>query len=268
MIDFRSHPLYPADIIEEHTYALATRGFTALENFLTPEECAYYKARLEVAVAGYTPRESARSHLDKYHLHDLLCRDVAFARQLEDPRLEQVVTAALDKCWVLYAYTTSSLPPQGTNYGSRLHVDSPRLIPGYPTNIGLLWALDDFTTENGGTWLLAGSHHDSRVPTESYFNRYATQVTCKQGTLLVFNARTWHRAGENRTAQWRHSLTMNVCRPYMKQRMDWVRFIPTNISDQLNAQARRIIGFDTRLPTSLDEFFVPDSERLYKPGQE
>jgi hypothetical protein len=54
----------------------------------------------------------------------------------------------------------------------------------------------------------------------------------------------------------------------MKQRMDWVRFVPKEIVEQLNEQARRIIGFDTRLPTSLDEFFVSDSERLYKPNQE
>ena len=29
----------------------------------------------------------------------------------------------------------------------------------------------------------------------------------------------------------------------------------------------RLIGFDTRLPTSLEEFFLPEERRLYKPGQ-
>jgi hypothetical protein len=50
--------------------------------------------------------------------------------------------------------------------------------------------------------------------------------------------------------------------------MDWVRFIPSEITDQLNQQARRIIGFDTRLPTSLEEFFQPIDKLFYKPGQE
>jgi hypothetical protein len=49
--------------------------------------------------------------------------------------------------------------------------------------------------------------------------------------------------------------------------MDWVRFIPDEISNQLNQSARRIIGFDTRLPTSLEEFFLPEEQRLYKPNQ-
>ncbi len=100
------------------------------------------------------------------------------------------------------------------------------------------------------------------------FEANCVQVTCKKGSLLVFDARAFHRAGENKTTEWRHSLTMNVCRPYMKQRMDWVRFIPASISDKLNQQAKRIIGFDTRLPASLEDFFVDDDKRFYKPNQE
>ena len=53
----------------------------------------------------------------------------------------------------------------------------------------------------------------------------------------------------------------------MKQRMDWVRFIPEEISSRLNARARRVIGYDTRVPTTLEEFFVPEDQRLYKAGQ-
>jgi len=43
--------------------------------------------------------------------------------------------------------------------------------------------------------------------------------------------------------------------------------VPEAIARDLSVQARRILGFDTRVPASLDEFFLPDSERLYKPGQ-
>jgi hypothetical protein len=46
-----------------------------------------------------------------------------------------------------------------------------------------------------------------------------------------------------------------------------VRFVPPAIAEQVNAQARRLIGYDTRLPASLDEFFLPEAQRLYKPNQ-
>jgi ectoine hydroxylase-related dioxygenase (phytanoyl-CoA dioxygenase family) len=133
--------------------------------------------------------------------------------------------------------------------------------------MGILWALDEFTLENGCTKVLPGSQHTKLIPDKDFFEKNCHSVPCPKGSLIIFNARVWHRAGKNLTKKWRHSLTLNMCRAYMKQRMDWVRFIPDEISEQLNTQARRIIGFDTRLPKNLEEFFIPDNQRLYKPNQ-
>jgi len=187
---------------------------------------------------------------------------------LEDPRVEQAFSPFLGPNWIMYAHTSSSLPPKGANHGSRIHVDSPRLIPGYPTNMGVIWTLTDFTSENGATKVLPGSLHSTKIPTEELFESNCVELTCKKGSVCFFNARLFHRAGVNNSDAWRHSLTMNVCRPFMKQRMDWVRFVPDNIADQLNESARRIIGYDTRLPSNLNEFFVDEKDRLYKGGQE
>ena len=53
----------------------------------------------------------------------------------------------------------------------------------------------------------------------------------------------------------------------MKQRMDWVRFLRPEIVTELNEQGRRLIGFDTRLATTMEEFFLPEDQRLYKANQ-
>jgi len=47
-----------------------------------------------------------------------------FAGLLEDPRLQQLLAPLLGESWILYAFTSSSLPPGGSNYGNRIHVDS------------------------------------------------------------------------------------------------------------------------------------------------
>lgn len=267
-MNFTDFELLQKSTIDAHRYHMDTRGYSVIRNFYDEGICAYLEKALEKAVNEYVPVGTDRSIKDKYLLHDLMSRDIVFCRTLEDPRLQQLVSAILDDFWIMYAYTSSSLPPGGKNYGSRIHVDSPRFITNYPTNVGLIWLLNDFTEENGATKVLPGSHHSSITPSEDLFNSSAVQLTGKKGDLVIFNARVFHQAGENRSNKWRHSLTMNVCRPYMKQRCDWVRFIPQEFSNQLNDQARRIIGFDTRLPTSLAEFFVEDKDRLYKPNQE
>lgn len=268
-MDFSGNKKYDDSFIFDHIYKMQTVGFSIIEEFYGENECFYLKSVLEKAIEEYEPfGGSERSLKDRYHMHDLLVKDIAYGKTFEDPRLQQLVGAILGENWIMYAYTSSSLPPYGNNYGSRIHVDSPRVIRDYPTNLGIIWALDDFTIENGATYVLPGSHNTDLIPSESLFEKNSIRLTCKRGALVVFNARVWHSAGTNTTENFRHALTLNVCRPYMKQRMDWVRFIPEAISSQLNEQARRIIGFDTRLPSSLEEFFLPEGKRLYKGGQE
>ena len=257
-----------ATALAEHAYAMRTRGYNVVPGFLEAAHCERLKAALQRALETYQPRAtSERSALDRYLMHDLVCRDLEIARLLDDPRLQPLVAPLLGEHWILYAFTSSSLPPGGTNYGRRVHVDSPRYVPDYASNVGLIWALDAFHRDNGGTEVLPGSHNSPDTPSEDYFDRNCVQVECPQGSLIVFQARLFHRSGINRSAKFRHALTLNACRSFMKQRMDWVRFVPRAIAEQLGAQGRRLIGYDTRLPTSLDEFFVPDSERLYKPNQ-
>lgn len=262
---FRGRAPLDASAIQSHVYHLQTRGYTVIDGFLSAAECEFFKQRLAAAVQD---EAAATGKAEQEHIQDLLARDLAFCRLLEDPRLQLLVEPLLGKAWVMYAFTTSSVPPAGTNYGHRIHVDSPRLIPGYATNIGLIWALDPFKAENGATEVLPGSHHNAQVPAEDLFERARVQVTCAGGALIVFQARLFHRAGRNSTPHWRHSLTMNVCRPYMKQRMDWVRVIPRAFSDSLDEQARRLIGFDTRVPASMEEYLLPADQRLYKANQE
>jgi ectoine hydroxylase-related dioxygenase (phytanoyl-CoA dioxygenase family) len=253
--------------LSEHHYALATLGYAVVPDALPLDFCGHLRRLLQQAVDAYVPASSERSKLDRYLMHDLLCQDAAFAALLEDPRLQQLLSPILGEHWILYAFTSSSLPPGETNYGHRLHVDSPRFIPGYPTNMGVMWALDDFQAQNGATEVLPGSHASPQEPTPEFFARHKVVVTAAKGSVIVFNARLFHRSGVNQTREWRHALTMNACRSFMKQRMDWVRFVPREIAIGLNAQGRRLLGYDTRLPTSLEELNLPEGERLYKPGQ-
>lgn len=253
--------------LEEFNYKMRTLGFVAFENFLPEEELKKLKKHVQYELDVYKENETERSKLDKHHLHDLVCKYIDIAKLLEDERLDKLLARLLGEHWIMYAFTSSSCPPHSTNYGGRVHVDCPRWIENYSTNVGVIWALDDFTTQNGGTKVLPASHHSNFIPTKKYFEKNAVQLECKKGSLIIFDARVVHSTGFNSTENWRHALTMNACRSYMKQRIDWVRFIPNDISDRLNQIARRIIGFDTRLPTNLDEFFLPEEQRLYKPNQ-
>jgi ectoine hydroxylase-related dioxygenase (phytanoyl-CoA dioxygenase family) len=59
--------------------------------------------------------------------------------------------------------------------------------------------LDEFTSENGATQLIEGSHQPASRPDIGTSKSYRT-VEAQPGSLLVMAAATWHRSGFN--ASW------------------------------------------------------------------
>ena len=211
--------------------------------------------------------QGAPGYIDQWMVHNLMVRGQAFLRLLENPVLHGYLEEMLSDTCILYAFTSSSMPPHGSNYSRRLHVDCPRVIPGYVTNVGMTLALDDFTEENGATELLPDSQWRTDLPSEAEFERDAVRLMPKAGEAIFFNARTWHRGGLNRTDKARHAVTINACRSFMRQRFDYPRLVPAELVADLGPVGRRFLGFNVRVPVSLEEYYVPEEQRLYKAGQ-
>jgi ectoine hydroxylase-related dioxygenase (phytanoyl-CoA dioxygenase family) len=168
-----------------------------------------------------------------------------------------------DGC-IVYAYTSSSMPPGGGNYSNRIHVDCPRIVPGYITNVGATILLDDFTEENGATWFLPGSQVRAEAPSDDEFYRSAGRVIAAAGSVFYFNARLWHAGGRNLTTTWRHALTLNVCRPYMKQRLDIPRAMAHVDLTGVSTKALQKLGFLSQVPANYDEYYAPPGQRKFR----
>ena len=268
MINFKNKALFSQDISQRVLTEVNELGYSLVENFLNEEEIAHFRLLVHEAVNDFDIKKNPYREKEKYHIHDLLLQNGDFLKLFEDPRLQQLVSLFLNDYWTLYAFTSSSVPPQGTNYARRVHNDCPRNIPNYITNMGVIWPLDDYTPTSGSLEVLSGSHIGKARLDEEEFNKNKKSIYCKAGDFIIFNARLVHRTDINSTDNFRHSLTMNACRHYMKPRFDWVRMLPSALCDSVNEQARRILGFHSRTPASLDEYFVSPEERLYKAGQE
>jgi len=205
---------------------------------------------------------------DSGMVHNCMLRGREMAKLLDNPVMNAYIKEVLSPTFILYAYQSSSLPPGGNNYGSRVHRDCPRFIPDYITNAGVFFLLDDFNLENGATYYLKGSHKKNHVPDEKTFHENASRLICQAGDMVIINALLIHAAGVNKTDKIRHALTMNFCRSYMRQRFDFCRMVDEDFIQSLGEDGRRLMGWNVRVPTSLDEFYLPEEERLYKPGQE
>lgn len=244
---------------------LDEEGIVVVPGVLSCSEVSQLRCELESAIAeDLVVRPGV---FDTGMVHNCMTRGTRMAALLDHPVMNAFLKCAFAETCILYAYQSSTLPPFAGNYGSRVHVDCPRFIPGYSTNIGVIFPLDDFTLENGATWYLKGSHRSAEIPVDQAFYAAASRASCAAGDMIVFNGRLVHAAGINSTERPRHALTLNICRSFMRQRFDFPRLVAQSLIDSLGADGRRLIGMNVRMPTSLEEFYLPEKERLYKPSQ-
>jgi ectoine hydroxylase-related dioxygenase (phytanoyl-CoA dioxygenase family) len=171
----------------------------------------------------------------------LINHDQSFAPYLAAPPLLDLCKALLGE-HVRVSFTTCMTTFPGNERGA-LHADWPfnqlnaSHIPApYADGVAHLttiWMLTPFTSKNGGTPIVSGSHRshnnpsgdlgvDMRVP-------YATemQVTGKAGSVLVMDSRLWHAIGANRAQEARVAvvvrfapwwLNLDVLRPDSDER--------------------------------------------------
>lgn len=252
--------LNQGDFVREFT----ATGSVIVHDVLDAEFVAAAKLELEAAIESEVRYHGTREYKDYGMV--LLCAlyGGVFWRLFDNPRLIEPFNAILGDGCTVYAYTSSSMPPTRGNYSGRVHVDCPRIIPGYVTNMGATILLDTFTEENGATWYLPNSHEQPEPPDDACFYADARRVLAPAGSVWFFNARTWHAGGENRSVRWRHAITINMARPWMKQRLDIPRAMAHLNLSELSATARQKLGFDAQVPASYDEYYAPPEVRKFK----
>lgn len=169
--------------------------------------------------------------------------------------------------FILNSFGGNINSPRRRSYASNVHRDIRTFSGSMPLLLNTLFMLDDFTKDNGATWMLSGSHTKADKPTDDCFRRRAEQAIGPAGSVLIFNSNVWHAAGENVTDNARRSVTPIFSKPFMKQGFDYPRAIGYKIGETLPEHVRQILGFNSRVPETLEEWYQPPEKRMYRPGQ-
>ena len=121
-----------------------------------------------------------------------------------------------------------------------------------PFGINIFFCIDDFTPENGATYMLPGSHRFEEFPGIEFAEQHKVQLEAKAGSALVFDAMIFHRAGRNTSDKSRVTMTNIYTYPFMKQQID----LPYSISDYIgnNEMKRKILGFENKTLPNVREF--------------
>lgn len=89
-----------------------------------------------------------------------------------------------------------------------------------PLAINALFCIDDFTIENGATFVLPGTHHVAAFPPDRFVRKFEKQIEAPSGSYIVLDAMLFHRAGINRSANVRRGVNHVIGLPFMAQQID------------------------------------------------
>lgn len=132
---------------------------------------------------------------------NLLNRDPVFVDLAEHPIAMDLVRHTLG--WpALLSNISGNITGPGATAGV-LHADQifvPQPWPAAPQGINVAWCIDDFTTANGATEVVVGSHRLNRLPLPDEQSVVMTPVEAPAGSVFAFESRIWHRTGANTTA--------------------------------------------------------------------
>lgn len=260
----------------QHTIAgLRHAGFAIVMNvldqsFLELTRTALYSAQKKILAAVGEERLKRAGELGVLRL--MLKYEPHFIKFLEIPEVLAVIDQTVSKTSILHLQNGLILPSFPLNaipsvFQNRFHMDFPRLLNGYVCSVNTMFAIDEFTATNGGTLLVPGTHQKDAAPDSEYLQAHAVAVECPAGSMIVFDSTLWHAAGANLSGKDRLAINHQFTRSYIKQQVDYVRAVGEEVILAQKPRTQQLLGWYTRVITSLDEYYRPADERLYRGGQ-
>ncbi|PBA29879.1 phytanoyl-CoA dioxygenase [Mycobacterium intracellulare] len=220
-------------------------GYVIWENLLSAEECAHIRQTVRPWL-GHTGRNSFEGRRTQ-RIYSVLSRTRACDRLVDHPR----VLAALDRL-LMPNYLLSALQAINIQPGEAAqlahHDDGfyPIPRPRAPLAAATIWAIDDFTADNGATVLYPGSHRWGRRRPDS--DDEALPVVMPAGSCVFFVGTLWHGGGANKTAHERLAITAQYCEPWLRPMEAYTLSVSRDIARTVSDDIRRMLGYSIHPP--------------------
>ncbi len=121
-----------------------------------------------------------------------------------------------------------------------------------------LYALTDFTADNGATRVVPGSNHwdwDRRAGDDE---KCQAEMSC--GSVLLYSGSVLHSGGENRTETSRMGLNITYCLGWLRQEENQYLSCPPDVAKELSLDLQELLGY-TMGNYALGYYSDPSGER-------
>jgi ectoine hydroxylase-related dioxygenase (phytanoyl-CoA dioxygenase family) len=230
---------------EAHAARIAEDGYTIVEGAIEPDladALAEDLSRLEREL-DVKPAENSFEGHHTLRVYNLLARGELYTRIPIHDNVLPVVDRVLDPGCLISSLSSIAILPEET--AQPIHADDqlmPLSKPHAPTVCNTMWALTDFTEENGATRIIPGSHLADHSP--DYGEHYdSIAAEMPKGSVLIWHGSLWHGGGANRTSERRVGVAMNYCAGYIRQQENQQLGIPHDLVRTFPRRLQELCGF-------------------------
>ena len=233
-----------AEVADADFATLQRDGYVILPDLLDAEE----RATIKSAVAPLLDRHGRNPFEGRatQRIYSVLTKTRVCDRLADHPR----VLALLDRLF-LPNYLLSMLQVINIEPGEAaqmLHTDDgfyPIPRPRKPLGAATIWAIDDFTADNGATDIVVGSHRwgDERPDPAS-----REPVVMPAGSCVFFLGTLWHGGGANRSSQPRLAVTAQYCEPWLRPQEAFTLSTDRDTVRAVSEDIRRMLGYSIHPP--------------------
>jgi ectoine hydroxylase-related dioxygenase (phytanoyl-CoA dioxygenase family) len=113
--------------------------------------------------------------------------------------------------------------------------------PEMDVEVSTIWALDDFTEENGATRIIPNSLLDPASCTADVHRTVGAVMP--KGSVVLYTGRTIHGGGENRSGSVRRALNVDYILGWLRQEENQYLSCPPEIARTLPESVQRLAGY-------------------------
>jgi len=175
----------------------------------------------------------------------LIARCPAARRLVADPLVLDVVGRFLDRASTFQVHLTQliTLGPGETAqkpHRDQMAFDNFDFPVDYHVQCNTMWALTDFTIDNGATHLFPGS---SRLDDRSGLALAEARAEMRRGSVLLYDGKVLHGGGANRTTEARQGVNITYAVGWVRQEENQYLACPPEIARELDDDLLRLMGY-------------------------
>ncbi len=235
----------PRPDLAGHLGRIAEDGYTVLPGVIEPELVDAIDdelRRLEHDLDA-VPSTNLFEGLHTTRVYNLLAHGPVFPQIPVHPNVLPVVEGVLDPGLLISSLSSIAIGPG--EHQQPIHADDqliPLVRPHPPVICNTMWAITDFTEENGATRVVPGSHLRDQPPNPlEHYDTVAAEMP--RGSVLVWVGSLWHGGGANRTRERRVGIAMNYCAGFIRQQENQQLGLAPSLVKTFPRRLQELVGY-------------------------